>query len=159
MSDVLGAQANGLAGKVVGRRSIILRNPALIAHARERSKSSENRLADRVTELAGSMRFVYLHVVWFALWIGLSVEAYPFGLLTMIVSLESIFLTSFVMISQNRSDEKRVVLANQAWQRVQDEGAQNEELIGMSKRILELTQELHRHTVSAGNGTAPTTPA
>jgi len=51
------------------------------------------------------------------------------------------------------------VLANQAWQRVQDEGAQNEELIGMSKRILELTQELHRHTVSAGNRTAPTTPA
>jgi uncharacterized membrane protein len=145
---------NGLIGKVVGRQAVLVRNPVLLEHARERSKSVENRIADHVTELAGSMRFVYMHVVWFALWIGLGVESYPFGLLTMIVSLESIFLSSFVMISQNRSDEKRVVLANQEWQTVQDEDSQNEELIGMSKRILELTQELHRHTVPAANGTA-----
>ena len=134
-------------------------NPALVEHARQRQQKLENRIADRITAFSGSMRFVYLHALWFGCWIGFGVERYPFGLLTMIVSLESIFLTSFVMISQNRSDEKRVVLANQAWQRVQDEGAQNEELIGMSKRILELTQELHRHTVSAGGGTSPTTPS
>jgi hypothetical protein len=52
------------------------------------------------------MRFVYLHTIWFASWIGLRVEHYPFGLLTMIVSLEAIFLSTFVMISQNRADEK-----------------------------------------------------
>jgi hypothetical protein len=46
------------------------------------------------------MPFVYLHVVWFAAWILLGVEHYPYGLLTMIVSLEAIFLSTFVMISQ-----------------------------------------------------------
>ena len=54
-----------------------------------------------------SMPFVYLHIVWFAAWIGFRVESYPFGLLTMIVSLEAIFLSTFVMISQNRADLKR----------------------------------------------------
>ena len=61
------------------------------------------------------MRFVYLHVVWFTAWIALGVESYPYGLLTMIVSLEAIFLSTFVMISQNRADSKREVLANQQW--------------------------------------------
>jgi uncharacterized membrane protein len=59
------------------------------------------------------MRFVYLHVAWFSLWIGLGIESYPYGLLTMIVSLEAIFLSTLVMISQNRADAKREVLANQ----------------------------------------------
>jgi uncharacterized membrane protein len=79
-------------------------NPALIEHADQRRQSVENRVADRITAFSGSMRFVYLHVVWFACWIGLHVEAYPYGLLTMIVSLEAIFLSTFVMISQNRAD-------------------------------------------------------
>jgi len=48
------------------------------------------------------MTFVYVHIIWFAVWIGLRVEHYPFGLLTMIVSLEAIFLSTFVLISQNR---------------------------------------------------------
>jgi uncharacterized membrane protein len=82
-------------------------NPALLQHAKERRQSLENRVADQITRFAGSMRFVYLHVVWFAAWIGLRVEPYPFGLLTMIVSLEAIFLSTFVLISQNRTDEKR----------------------------------------------------
>ncbi|PWU19421.1 MAG: DUF1003 domain-containing protein, partial [Candidatus Rokuibacteriota bacterium] len=86
-------------------------NPALLAHARERQTNIENRIADRITDFSGSMRFVYLHVLWFTLWIGLGVEAYPYGLLTMIVSLEAIFLSTFVMISQNRADAKRQVLA------------------------------------------------
>ena len=58
-----------------------------------------------------------------ALWIVLGVEDYPFGLLTMIVSLEAIFLSTFVMISQNRADEKRQVIADQQWQTVQAGGA------------------------------------
>ena len=53
------------------------------------------------------MRFVYIHILWFGCWIGLGVEHYPYGLLTMIVSLEAIFLSTFVMISQNRADAKR----------------------------------------------------
>ena len=67
----------------------------------------QNRLADRITAFAGSMTFVYLHLLWFSAWIVFRVEGYPYGLLTMIVSLEAIFLSTFVMISQNRADEKR----------------------------------------------------
>ena len=63
------------------------------------------------------MLFVYVHIIWFGCWIGLGVEDYPFGLLTMIVSLEAIFLSTFVMISQNRADAKRQVLADQQWRR------------------------------------------
>src|SRR6476646_7050024 len=82
-------------------------NPALVEHARQRADSVQNRIADRITDFAGSMRFVYLHILWFGLWIGLGAEKYPYGLLTMIVSLEAIFLSTFVMISQNRADSKR----------------------------------------------------
>src|SRR4051794_7351433 len=85
-------------------------NPALIKHAEERGKSIQNRIADKITVFAGSMTFVYLHVIWFGCWIGFGVEKYPFGLLTMIVSLEAIFLSTFVMISQNRADAKRQVI-------------------------------------------------
>jgi uncharacterized membrane protein len=67
------------------------------------------------------MTFVYIHVLWFACWIGLGVEKYPFGLLTMIVSLEAIFLSTFVMISQNRDDAKRQVIADQQWRTVQED--------------------------------------
>jgi uncharacterized membrane protein len=61
----------------------------------------------------------------------------------MIVSLEAIFLSTFVMISQNRSDEKRQVLADQAWQTVRREDRQNEELLELSRQILELMKALH----------------
>ena len=81
-------------------------NPVLVEHAKERAESAQNRLADRITDFAGSMRFVYLHVLWFGLWIGLGAEKYPYGLLTMIVSLEAIFLSCFVLISANRQAEK-----------------------------------------------------
>ena len=122
-------------------------NPALIEHARERRKSFENRIADRITAFSGSMQFVYLHIIWFTAWIALGVEAYPFGLLTMIVSLEAIFLSTFVMISQNRADEKREVLANQQWATVQDEDTQNQELLHISNQILELTKAVHAFTM------------
>jgi uncharacterized membrane protein len=82
-------------------------NPALLQHAEQRRKSLENRIADQITRFSGSMLFVYLHIIWFAAWIGLRVVQYPFWLLTMFVSLEAIFLSTFVMISQNRADERR----------------------------------------------------
>ena len=89
------------------------------------------------------MKFVYIHAIWFSLWIGLGVEDYPFGLLTMIVSLEAIFLSTFVMISQNRADEKRQVIADEAWRTVQQEERQNERLLRLSNEILDLTKEIH----------------
>ena len=60
----------------------------------------------------------------------------------MIVSLEAIFLSTFVMISQNRADAKRQVIADQAWKTVQLEDHQNEELLTISKQILQLTKEV-----------------
>ena len=121
-------------------------NPALVEHAERRAESIQNRIADRITAFAGSMRFVYLHIIWFGLWIGLAVESYPYGLLTMIVSLEAIFLSTFVMISQNRADAKRQVVANLEWKTVREEDKQNRELLELSNQILELTKAIHAHT-------------
>jgi uncharacterized membrane protein len=123
-------------------------NPALVEHAEERAKDVQNRLADRITTFAGSMTFVYLHVIWFASWIGFGVEKYPYGLLTMIVSLEAIFLSTFVMISQNRADAKRQVIADQQWKTVQEEDHQNQELLEISKQILSLTKEVRAYAAS-----------
>jgi uncharacterized membrane protein len=72
---------------------------------------AQDRAADKITAFAGSLNFVYLHSIWFGIWILLNVgilgaalkfDKFPFGLLTMIVSLEAIFLSTFVMVSQNR---------------------------------------------------------
>jgi uncharacterized membrane protein len=131
------------------RRRTTWTNPILTKSAEDRSLSLQNRIADGITEFAGSMLFVYLHIVWFAAWIGFRVESYPFGLLTMIVSLEAIFLSTFVMISQNRADEKREALAEHQWQLVQEEEKQNEELITISRQILELTKDIHSLTKGA----------
>src|SRR5882762_10337781 len=88
-------------------------NPALAHHAHKRAESIQNKIADRITTFSGSMAFVYIHIVWFAVWIVFRVEDYPFGLLTMIVSLKAIFLSTFVMIRQNRADDKRQIIADQ----------------------------------------------
>jgi uncharacterized membrane protein len=121
-------------------------NPALVEAAEKRAKSVQNRIADRITDFAGSMAFVYIHILWFGSWIGFGVEKYPYGLLTMIVSLEAIFLSTFVMISQNRADAKRQVVANLEWKTVREEDRQNRELIDLSNQILELTKAIHSRT-------------
>lgn len=118
-------------------------HPALGMFLQERGRSFENQVADTITRLAGSMPFIYVHVTWFAGWIALGVEEYPYGLLTMIVSLEAIFLSTFVMISQNRADAKRQVIADHEWETVQIERRQNEELLALSNQILDLTKQVH----------------
>ena len=112
----------------------------------------QNRIADRITTFAGSMAFVYIHIVWFGCWIGLGVEKYPYGLLTMIVSLEAIFLSTFVMISQNRADAKRQVVADQQWRTVQEEDRQNVQLLDLSHQILELTKAVHDYAAGRSKG-------
>jgi len=118
-------------------------HPALVEQAEERARSAQNRIADNITRFAGSMWFVYLHIAWFSIWIASGLEHYPYGLLTMIVSLEAIFLSTFVMISQNRADAKQQVLADHEWRTVQEEDQQNRELLTLSNQILELTREVH----------------
>jgi uncharacterized membrane protein len=95
--------------------------PVLAARVRPERRAvravvdAQDRIADRVTAFAGSLNFVYIHAVWFGIWIlinvgllgaSLTFDAFPFGLLTMIVSLEAIFLSTFVMVSQNRQAER-----------------------------------------------------
>src|SRR2546425_10562779 len=134
------------------------RHPILVRHAEKRARDVQNRIADFVTRFAGSMPFVYIHAVFFAVWITSGIESFPYGLLTMIVSLEAIFLSTFVMISQNRADEKRQALADNQWQIVQTEENQNEQLIELSKKILELTTAIHQMTTSLATS-APPSPA
>lgn len=93
--------------------NIIEQNIQTIIHTRQVSDSRrtrEERLADLITDFSGRMFFVYFHIVWFGAWLAINLgytriqpfDPYPFGLLTMIVSLEAIFLATFVLISQNR---------------------------------------------------------
>jgi uncharacterized membrane protein len=107
-----------------------------------RAENVQSRIADAITAFAGSMAFVYVHVVWFTLWVTIPLEKYPFGLLTMIVSLEAIFLSTFVMISQNRADARRQVFADQQYTMIQEEKQQNELMIEQNKRIEELDKSI-----------------
>jgi uncharacterized membrane protein len=77
----------------------------------QKLKKAEDVAADKITSFAGTMNFVYIHSLWFGVWVvinlglvsaGIAFDKFPFGLLTLIVSLEAIFLSTFVMISQNR---------------------------------------------------------
>ena len=84
------------------------RHPVLAAHERERAADAQLRAADAITKFAGSMRFVYIHAVIFGIWCATGLfghDKFPFNFLTMTVSLEAIFLSTFVMIGQNRQSE------------------------------------------------------
>jgi uncharacterized membrane protein len=133
-------------------------NPALVNEAEQSAEKAQNRIADKITAFSGSMAFVYLHIIWFGCWIGFGVEKYPFGLLTMIVSLEAIFLSTFVMISQNRADAKRQALADQQWKTVQEEDHQNKELLELSKQILQLTKEVRTLTAPHSSDSPSASP-
>jgi uncharacterized membrane protein len=77
----------------------------------EKRKNFIDKVSDKITEFTGSMAFVYLHIIWFGLWLLYNLtspeafDPYPFGLLTLIVSLEAIILATFILISQNRQSE------------------------------------------------------
>ena len=144
-------------------------HPALVRQSEHRAASLQNRAADGITAFAGSMAFVYIHIVWFIIWVITQPfgDKFPFGLLTMIVSLEAIFLSTFVMISQNRADERRQALADHQWQLVQDEDKQNQQLLSISQQLLEITREVHTLTTAVhgalcaapGSTLTPLTPA
>ena len=92
---------------------VIERNIRTIIHLRTKAagqRGLQDRIADVITSFSGRMIFAYVHIIWFGLWILLNTgrfgvhifDPFPYGLLTMIVSLEAIFLSTFVLISQNR---------------------------------------------------------
>ena len=77
-------------------------------------RGSQDRIADAITSFSGSMAFVYLHLAWFSIWVLLNTgrfgvhpfDPFPYGLLTMVVSLEAIFLSTLVLITQNRQSDE-----------------------------------------------------
>ena len=128
-------------------------NPVLMKHAEKRAQSVQNRIADQITAFAGSMWFVYIHIIWFSCWIGLGVEKYPYGLLTMIVSLEAIFLSTFVMIGQNRQAAFQQAKADQDYQDVNRLLVENTNL---TRSVHELTKQVHDRVIS-GSASATAT--
>lgn len=119
------------------------RHPVVIRLDAERAADFELRLADRITAFAGSMRFVYLHAIAFALWM-IVFERNPWPTLTLAVSLEAIFLSAFVMIGQNRQAEFQQAKADHDFV----EGVQELQAnTAITREIHELTRELHEHMV------------
>jgi uncharacterized membrane protein len=118
-------------------------HPVVIRLNAERAAEFELRLADRITAFAGSMKFVYLHAVVFVLWM-LVLESNPWPTLTLAVSLEAIFLTSFVMIGQNRQATFQQAKADHDFVEEVQELKLNTEL---TREIRELTREVHEHVV------------
>ncbi|HEY0377684.1 MAG TPA: DUF1003 domain-containing protein [Pyrinomonadaceae bacterium] len=116
-----------MSSEVISQSEIVKKNTTAIAEMQRKvteARSLGGRIADAITDFTGSLAFVHIHAVWFGLWILLNIglihvprvsefDPFPFSLLTMIVSLEAIFLSTFVLISQNRlaqASEKRAEL-------------------------------------------------
>lgn len=118
-------------------------HPVVVRLNAERAAEFELRLADRITAFAGSMKFVYLHALAFAFWM-LVVETNPWPTLTLAVSLEAIFLTSFVMIGQNRQATFQQAKADHDFVEEVQELKLNTEL---TREISDLTRELHEYVL------------
>jgi uncharacterized membrane protein len=118
-------------------------HPVVRAQLAQRTADVQLRIADAITAFAGSMRFVYLHAGFFALWM-LFVESDPWPTLTLIVSLEAIFLSTFVMIGQNRQSSFQQVKAEHDFVAQELELKTNTEI---TKAIHVLTTELHRRLI------------
>ena len=118
-------------------------HPAFVRIAERRAADAQLRLADAITRFAGSMIFVYLHAIAFAIWM-LAVERNPWPKLTLIVSLEAIFLSTFVMIGQNRQAAYQQAKAEHDFNTSEQELHSNTDL---TKAIHELTQQIHAKVV------------
>jgi uncharacterized membrane protein len=123
------------------------RHPVVLAQEAQRAAKFQLRIADAITAFAGSMRFVYIHAVLFAVWM-LLIESDPWPKLTLIVSLEAIFLSTFVMIGQNRQAAFQQAKADHDFNEQEVELKTNTEL---TREIHTLTAELHRRLIG-GSG-------
>jgi hypothetical protein len=119
-------------------------HPVVTAELQRRQKDVQLRIADAITAFAGSMRFVYLHAVVFAAWM-VWFEKRPWPTLTLVVSLEAIFLSTFVMIGQNRQSAFSQAKANHDFSVADQELHDNTE---MTRQIRQLTTEIHDHYVN-----------
>jgi uncharacterized membrane protein len=118
-------------------------HPVVVAVQAQRAADLQLRIADAITGFAGSMRFVYLHAVLFTVWM-LFFESSPWPTLTLAVSLEAIFLSTFVMIGQNRQAAFQQAKADHDFTEQELELKTNTEL---TRQIHRLTSELHRRLI------------
>jgi uncharacterized membrane protein len=125
---------------VTEQQTILPEHPVVVAHRAQRAAKLELRIADRITAFAGSMRFVYIHAALFGVWM-LFAESSPWPTLTLVVSLEAIFLSTFVMIGQNRQSAFQQAKADHDFNEQELELKTNTEL---TRAIHTLTTELHR---------------
>jgi uncharacterized membrane protein len=128
-----------------------IHHPVVVLQNRERVQDVQLRVADQITAFAGSMNFVYIHVVLFAAWM-LFFEKSPWPTLTLVVSLEAIFLSTFVMIGQNRQSAFQQAKADHDFVEQEQELKLNTDL---TRQIHELTREVHERVmaVTAANAT------
>jgi len=125
-------------------------HPVVTRQRLKRAEDLQLKIADAITAFAGSMPFVYVHVALFAVWM-LLIEKSPWPTLTLIVSLEAIFLSTFVMIGQNRAAAFQLAKANHDFQEQELELKTNTQL---TREIHVLTTELHSRVVDGPQPTA-----
>ena len=118
-------------------------HPVVVAQQKHRAANIQLRIADAITAFAGSMRFVYIHALIFLVWM-VAIEKSPWPTLTLVVSLEAIFLSTFVMIGQNRQAAFQQAKADHDFNEQELELKTNTEL---TRAIHALTTELHRRVV------------
>jgi uncharacterized membrane protein len=123
-------------------------HPVVAKQMAKRAASNQLRIADAITSFAGSMNFVYIHAAIFALWM-LLFEKSPWPTLTLVVSLEAIFLSTFVMIGQNRQAAFQQAKANHDFNEQELELKTNTDL---TREIHTLTTELHRRLIDKPTG-------
>ena len=119
-------------------------HPVVTAHRESRAADVQLRIADAITSFAGSMTFVYVHIVAFVIWM-LLVESDPWPTLTLTVSLEAIFLSTFVMIGQNRQAAFQQAKADHDFTELELELKSTTEL---TRAIHALTGELHKRLLT-----------
>jgi uncharacterized membrane protein len=134
-----GGQAARLKDMQARLQGTIRQHPTVLEQQAKRAQDIQLRIADKITGFAGSMNFVYLHVVLFAGWM-LFIEKSPWPTLTLIVSLEAIFLSTFVMIGQNRQADFQQAKADHDFNEQELELKTNTQL---TREIDRLTTELH----------------
>jgi uncharacterized membrane protein len=123
-------------------------SPVVVKHLEQRGSDLQLRVADAITAFAGSMMFVYIHIVAFAVWM-LVVETSPWPTLTLVVSLEAIFLSTFVMIGQNRQSAFQQEKADHDYA---EEERLLQENTALTRTIHALTQQVHETVCGPTSG-------